>query len=170
MNHLSVRWPAWLQVAVGLVTAAALASCGGSPSGPTGSAAAPTPTETTTASAPTPNPVTASGTLLQEFDAFLRQSFQHRAVCSHRVGDDQDFVSGGCAPLSVYSPYFYTFGRGSSGTLTRVPEKFSSGAFGNYGVPMTVEGQAIACDPDRHRFLIRFADAASFSLACRQPQ
>ncbi len=79
------------------------------------------------------------------------------------------FVANGCSPLAKYDPYFYTFAHPVNTTLRlshREPRNF-----GNYPRVIVIRGETVRCNTGKHpRYLISYADAASFSLGCLAPQ
>jgi hypothetical protein len=105
--------------------------------------------------------LTARGSQLWHFEALLRDTFGTRPVCV-RSGN---FVSErGCAPLAVYSPYFFTFAqaRDSGFSLTRLPPGFP----GNKAEYVRVKNRGVACGGRKRRYLIRYFTAASFTVDC----
>ena len=77
------------------------------------------------------------------------------------------FVSGSCAPLSSYDPFFYTFKGSIAEHLILINQGPASGSLGNYPVPIRVGARFVKCDATR--YLARLSDAASFTLACVTP-
>jgi hypothetical protein len=75
-----------------------------------------------------------------------------------------------CAPLSTYSPYWYTFSDPTNSTFHLSQQNYRGWSFGNYPEPVLINGEIVACDPQESTFLIRYFDASSFTLACMAPQ
>lgn len=118
-----------------------------------------------------PSGLTQEGQLLWNFESLLRSRFGAGKTPWTSTFNTSDFVCGGesCGPLSKEDPYFYTFSDLGKSDLTLVKAKVQNMNFGNYPVPVLVDGYAVACNIHRHLFLVRFSEAANFSLSCAPP-
>ncbi len=115
--------------------------------------------------------LTASGRLLFEFESLLR----------HRYGRDTIFMTptsanvevcalSPCGPADKSYSFFYTFeGRPQSNLAlgSRLP---AHAFFGNLAVPVLLDREPVRCGRAPDDFLVRYADAISFSLACQSAQ
>jgi hypothetical protein len=152
-------------------------------------------TTTTTTSSPTdPNsapvagPITSTGRLLWNLEALLRATFGSSQPFSSDTTDSGptnpsnppadsttgnyiDFNCAGlnCSPLAVYDPYWYTFADPTDSSFHVSHVNYKQWSFGNYPEPVLINGRIVACDTNESTFLIRYADAASFTLACIAP-
>ena len=89
--------------------------------------------------------------------------FGTRPVCgSGRYAED--FTAGSCAPLAVYSPYFYVFRRARHSRFHVTSKKARD--FGNYPVPVLIRGRNIAWSKRETTFLIKYVDGAGLTLGC----
>lgn len=111
--------------------------------------------------------VSSAGSLARSFEALLRQTLGPAAVCERQTAQGDDFESGTCSPLSEYSPYVFTFNHPGATTLTL--SSLHPGNFGNYPVPIEIRGRSVLCNSKARTFLVRYADTASFTLACLSP-
>ena len=118
-----------------------------------------------------PAGLTKGGQLLWNFESLLRSTYGAGTTPWTSTFNTSDFVCAGesCGPLSKEDPYFYTFSDLGKSDLTLVKAKVQSMNFGNYPVPIVVDGYAVACNTREHLFLVRFSDAANFSLSCAPP-
>ena len=118
-----------------------------------------------------PPGLTQEGQLLWNFESLLKSKFGAGKTPWTSTFDTSDFVCGGesCGPLSKEDPYFYTFSHLGKSDLTLVKTKVQGMNFGNYPVPVVVDGFAVVCNMHQHLFLVRFSDAANFSLSCVPP-
>ena len=124
-----------------------------------------------------PSGLSTSGKLLYRFEELLHQRYGTTPVSvidSSRRKGVLEFVacSGGCTPLALYDPYFFTFTRQTGSPGLSVSSRSVSAlrdagqSFGNYGVPVVMGGHLIVCKTSPTRFLIVYADAVSFTLGC----
>jgi hypothetical protein len=114
-----------------------------------------------------PTRLTAQGRLLLNFEALLRATFDGRSVY---VSDGANFsCAGSCAPASKFAPYRFVFQGRASSSFHLLSRRFRDGAFGNYPVPLLIRSKAIACDGSGRQFLVRYRNAASFTLGCLAP-
>ena len=109
-----------------------------------------------------------NGRILWQFEALLHDTFGQRDVCSSG-GSRQNFTggdvaAGACAPLAVYSPYFYVFAD-AHGSVFHINAKKEVGGFGNYPVAVLIRGRPVACNARETQFLILYVDTL-FTLAC----
>jgi hypothetical protein len=147
-----------------------------------------TPSQTSPTSASVSEPITSAGRLLWNLEALLRATFGNSQPFSSdntdtgptnpsnppadsKTGYYLDFNCAGlnCAPLAVYEPYFYTFADPTDSSFHVSHVNYKQWNFGNYPEPVLIDGRIVACDADESTFLIRYADAASFALACIAP-
>lgn len=114
-----------------------------------------------------PTALTAHGQQLWNFEALLAETFRRRPVA---VSDGNDFsCAGRCAPLSRFRPYRFTFAM-PRGTRFHVSSKnLENVSFGNYPGLILVRGRPVACDEREQKFLIRYANMASFTVDCLAP-
>ena len=124
------------------------------------------------ARATAPAGLTPGGNLLWNLESLLKSHYGSKPVFVTLSNKDDAFCGGqACGPLATSDPYFYTFSSLGRSDLSLVKRKVAGLNFGNYPVPVLVEGLAVACDGASHNvFLVRFSDAASFSLACAAPR
>lgn len=123
-----------------------------------------TATATPATDAPPPG-LTSAGRTLWQFEALLHDTFGSRPVCSSGRWA-QNFTSGACSPLAVYSPYFYVFANAHHSGF-HISQRVV-GDFGNYPVAVMVRGHPIACDRHETKFLILYRDT-HFTLGCLRP-
>jgi hypothetical protein len=119
-----------------------------------------------------PPGLTTKGRLLWNFEGLLSKNFGDRqpSLSDCRRPCDLDFSCAGiCSPLSRFSPYWYVFRRHNSTGLHISSKNMRSADFGNYPKPVLLRGMAVACDKHEKRFLVEYADAASFTLGCLAP-
>lgn len=119
-----------------------------------------------------PAGLTPGGNLLWNLESLLNSHYGSKPVFVTLSNKDDAFCGGqACGPLATSDPYFYTFSSLGGSDLRLVTRKIVGLNFGNYPVPVLVGGLAVACDgASRNVFLVRFSDAASFSLACASPR
>ena len=124
-------------------------------------------TRTPVASATPPGGLSSAGLARWNFEALLRDAFGDRMVCAK--GNTLDFFASGCTPLAGWEPYFYEFidARHSAYHLSK--RHFEAGVFGNYPVPVEIDGHLIACNRSETSFLISYGDAVGLSLGCVAP-
>jgi hypothetical protein len=171
------KWRALLLVAT-TVTGMALAGCSNN---------TPDASHTTAAALPSAA-LTPSGRLLWNLEAVLRATFGNSEPASSdttqtgptnpsnppqnsTTGRYVNFNCAGinCSPLSTYSPYRYTFSDPTNSTFHLSLQNYRKWSFGNYPEPVLINGRIVACNPRESTFLIRYADASSFTLACIAP-
>jgi len=114
--------------------------------------------------------LTSQGHLFWNLEALLKTTFGAKKLATDASRRGYvDFVGcgkTGCAPLARYDPYWYTFSDPVGSAFHVSDQRFKSWSFGNYPEPVLIDGKIVACDPKEHSFLIHYADASSFSLAC----
>jgi hypothetical protein len=112
-----------------------------------------------------PAGITARGQLLWNFEALLRQTFGGESMS---VSRPENFsCRGDCAPLLKYRLYRYTFSRAGGSKFHIAKRTFGdNGEFGNYPVPVLINGHAVACNAQETRFLIAYRSMASFTVDC----
>jgi hypothetical protein len=147
-----------------------------------------TPIETSTTSAPVSETITSDGRLLWNLEALLRTAFGNSQPFSadntdtgptnpsnpprnSTTGNYVDFNCAGdqCSPLSTYDPYRYTFSDPTASAFHLSQQNYKKWSFGNYPEPVLINGKIVACNAEETTFLIRYADASSFTLACVAP-
>jgi hypothetical protein len=113
--------------------------------------------------------VTHRGRLLSNFEGLLHSKYGEKSVCERNGSAPAVFVANGCSPLAKYSPYFYTFSHTPQGALRlshRQPRDF-----GNYPRVILLGHDTVRCDTGkRPRYLVTYADAASFTVSCQAAQ
>jgi hypothetical protein len=114
--------------------------------------------------------LTTAGQLLWNFESLLKSRYGTAEPWTS-ASNRSDFVCFGqdCGPLSSEDPYFYTFSNLGKSDLKLVKVNVNKMVFGDYPVPITVNGYAVACSGPKPQFLVRFSDAASYSLTCAPP-
>ena len=118
-----------------------------------------------TAAASTPPGISVRGLVLWNFEALLHDRFGNRDVCTR---DGFNFVSGSCAPLAVWQPYFFVFSaarRSAYLVTTRRPRA----SFGQGAGLVRISGRYITCATNHRKFVVRYFRAASFTLDCVPP-
>jgi hypothetical protein len=132
--------------------------------------------------------ITSDGDLLWNLEGLLRTTFGTSQPSSSdltdtgptnpadppadsRTGPYLNFNCAGldCAPPATYSPYRYTFSDPSQSTFHLSEQNYVGWSFGNYPVPVLIKGKIVACNRSETKFLIRYADASSFTLGCTAP-
>lgn len=117
--------------------------------------------------------VSASGEVLYEYEALVHQTFGNSiSVCSGSGGCHQGWLyKGALYPLSEYSTFTYAFNGFGPSTFHLMPAGFTvPTGFGNYPVPVKINGRFVACESSAKTFLISFADAVGDgNLACLRP-
>lgn len=118
-----------------------------------------------------PSGLTVSGRLRWQFEALLHDVFGSRPVYASSKSHDTNFACAGnaCVPHATWDPYAFEFesSRGSSFRLRS--RNFPAGAFGNYPMPLRLNGLYIACDPNGKTYLVLIGGATGFPLACVTP-
>lgn len=121
------------------------------------------------ATAGPPPGLTSQGRTLWEFEALLHDTFHGLRVSAHYdQGRDWRFAACGrvgCAPLSYWSIYFFTFRTATHSTF-HLSHRRSLPNVGNYPVPVKVEGSFTACNRAETRFLFNYESAAGFGFVC----
>lgn len=116
---------------------------------------------------PPPTALSAHGKRLWNFEALLTETFRRRPVA---VSDENDFsCAGTCAPLSRFRPYRFTFAMPRGTRFHTSSKNLENASFGNYPVLIRVRGRPVACDEREQKFLIRYANMASFTVDCLAP-
>ena len=142
-----------------------------------------------TTPAATSVPITADGGLLWNLEALLRTTFGDNQPSSadntnsgptnpaapptnSTTGNYVNFNCAGdsCSPLSIYHPYWYTFANPTESAFHLSAQNYQHWSFGNYPEPILIKGKIVACNAQQSTFLIRYADASSFTLACMTPE
>jgi hypothetical protein len=132
--------------------------------------------------------ITADGDLVWNLEALLRATFGTSQPSSSDLtatgptnpanpppnsttGPYLNFNCAGidCAPLSTYSPYWYTFSDPTDSTFHLSDQNYVGWSFGNYPEPVLIRGKIVACNRQETKFLIRYSDASSFTVACIAP-
>jgi hypothetical protein len=108
------------------------------------------------------------GRVLWNFEALLHDRFGERHVCTRN--GSLNFVSGSCAPLAQWRPYFYVFTaarRSAFVTTSRRP----AGSFGQGAGLVRISGRYIRCTAgtNARTFVIKYFAAASFTVDCLLP-
>jgi hypothetical protein len=113
--------------------------------------------------------LTSKGRALSEFEALLHDQFGDLPVPAHyRQGCWWNFTAcrTGCAPLSYWSIYFFTFTNARNSTFY-LSGRGARPNLGNYPMPIKVKGRYVACDRSGSRFLITYGSAAGLAFDCR---
>ncbi len=112
--------------------------------------------------------LTEQGKLLRSFEALLAESFGDRLV--FRSARENFACAGDCSPGSDFSPYRPTFANPAATTFhVSDRRRFRGTPFGNHPVVVRIRGFAVACDAAEERFLVRYSNMSSFTLACLRP-
>jgi hypothetical protein len=118
-----------------------------------------------------PAGLTANGRLVWEFEALLHDVFGSRHP--YETGTDTfNFACAGtynCVPHAKWNAYVYTFVNAHASTLSLSSRTFAPGAFGNYPIPIRINGRYIACDRSGAKFLSNLGGTAGFALVCLKP-
>ena len=77
--------------------------------------------------------------------------------------------SGNCIPHAKWHAYVYTFANARDSTLALTSRTFAPGAFGNYPIPIRINGRYVACDKRQQTFLSNLGGTAGFALVCLKP-
>ncbi len=118
-----------------------------------------------------PGGLSANGRLLWQFEALLHDVFGSRAPFASSASYDTNFSCAGraCFPHAKWDAYTYTFSSPHSSEFRLKSRVFRAGAFGNYPVPLRINGLYVACDPGATTFLTRVGGDAGFALSCERP-
>jgi hypothetical protein len=121
-------------------------------------------------SSPPPG-LTANGRLLWQFEALLHDVFGNQLPYASSASGDTNFACAGnqCFPHARWDGYAYTFTNAHGSTLRLKSRSFPAGAFGNYPVPLRVNGLYIACDRAASTYLTTVRGIAGFALSCQRP-
>jgi hypothetical protein len=122
------------------------------------------------ASAPLSGPptgLTGSGRLLWNLEALFDQTFGSVGPCIWNRDPRSNWsFTDSCGSLASFDLYFPVFAH-PYGTRFHLAALYRRPlAFGNYPVPVLVQGRLVACDRSRKRFLIDFESAQSLALGC----
>jgi hypothetical protein len=112
--------------------------------------------------------LTSKGRALWEFEALLHDQFGDIPVSAHyRQGWWWNFAAcrTGCAPLSYWSIYFFTFTNARNSTF-HLSSRSARPNLGNYPIPIKVKGRYVPCDRSGSRFLITYSSAAGLAFDC----
>lgn len=115
-----------------------------------------------------PRNLTSKGRTLWELEALLRDQFGSLPVSAHyRPGWWWTFAAcrTGCAPLSYWNIYFFTFTNARNSTF-HLSSRRTRPNLGNYPIPIKVKGRYVACDRAESRYLITYGSAAGLALDC----
>lgn len=116
-----------------------------------------------------PPGLTPAGWTLWEFEALLHDTFYNLPVSAHyNRGKSWKFAACGrigCAPLSYWNIYFFTFKNARQSTF-HLSARRALPSFGNYPIPIEVKGHFVACNRSESRFLITYGSAVGLGLAC----
>jgi hypothetical protein len=113
--------------------------------------------------------LTSNGNLLERFEGLLHSTFGSKQVCERAKAGPAVFVANGCSPLATYEPYLDTFEHPTN-TILRLSHR-EPRDFGNYPRVILINGETVRCNTGKHpKYLITYADTASFSLSCQTPQ
>jgi hypothetical protein len=95
-----------------------------------------------------PAGLSANGRLLWQFEALLHDVFGNRAPYASSASYDANFACAGssCFPHASWDPYAYSFAHARGSSFRLKSRHFPAGAFGNYPVPLRINGLYIACD------------------------
>ena len=74
-----------------------------------------------------------------------------------------------CVPHSKWNAYVYTFAGAHGSTLVLSSRTFAPGAFGNYPIPIRINGHYVACDKRQSTFLVNLGGNTGFALLCLKP-
>ena len=112
-----------------------------------------------------------NGRLLWQFEALLRDVFGKRAPYASSASYDTNFACAGnnCYPHAKWDPYVYTFANARGSTFRLRSRTFRAGAFGNYPLPLRINGLYIACNAASTTFLTTVRGVAGFALSCQRP-
>lgn len=154
----------WLtRLAVTAVVVLVTASCSDSSGKPAATGGSPTASVASASS--NISALSAQGQLLRDFEAFLKDRFDGRAVYveAHPHQANVIVFTHHFESLADESPYFFTFRHPESSrhfllTTRRPPD------LGNYPVAIKINDFYVKCSA--HRYLARNAAAYSFSLYC----
>jgi hypothetical protein len=123
--------------------------------------------------APTQRGVSAAGEALYEYESLVHQMFGNSiSVCTGSGGCHQGwFYKGELSPLAEYSTFTFAFTGFGRSTFHLMPAGYVvRNGFGNYPVPVRINGRLVACSPASNTFLISFGDAyGDGNLACLPP-
>ena len=122
-------------------------------------------------SASPPAGLSANGRLIWQFEALLHDVFGNRQPYAASASYDTNFACAGnnCFPHAKWDPYAYTFANARGSSFRLRSRAFSAGAFGNYPVPLRVNGLYIACNAAASTFLTTVRGVAGFLLSCERP-
>jgi len=123
-----------------------------------------------------PAGLTASGRVLWNFKALLHETFGpgYQGCLQYLSRYVLSFTRGSyCATHDDAETMYYSFAfaHASRSPYHLVDRTFPAGAFGNYPVPIRVDGDYVACDSAGRTFLISYGDVLGLSanLACITP-
>ncbi len=123
---------------------------------------------TAAAAASPPSSLTRSGRFLWQFEALLRDVFGSRTPHASSASFDTNFACAGnsCYPHAKWNPYVFTFATARGSTFQLKSRSFRQGAFGNYPMPLRINGLYIACNRKATTYLVVIKGAAGFPLNC----
>lgn len=107
------------------------------------------------------------GRVLWNFEALLHDRFGERRVCT-RSGS-LNFVSGSCAPLVNWRPYFYVFTAARRSAFVATSRR-PRGSFGQGAGLVRISGRYIRCGTNARMFVVKYFAAASFTVDCLAPR
>jgi hypothetical protein len=118
-----------------------------------------------------PPGLTRSGIHVWQFEALLRDVFGSRTPYASSASFDTNFACAGssCYPHAKWDRYGFTFANAHGSTFQLKSRVFPQGAFGNYPLPLRINGLHIVCNQKATMYLVVIKGAAGFPLACVNP-
>lgn len=118
-----------------------------------------------------PPGLSANGKLLWQFEALLHDVFGSRRPYASSASYNANFACAGntCFPHAKWDPYVYTFANARHSRFVLRSRTFQPGSFGNYPVPLRINGLYIACNRNATSYLTAVGGVAGFALSCEKP-
>jgi hypothetical protein len=116
-----------------------------------------------------PRGLTSNGRLQWEFEALLHDVFGNRHPYATGTNNSDFSCAGTCVPHVKWSAYVFTFANAHGSSFSLKSRTFGPVAFGNYPIPIRINGRYIACEKSASTFLTNLRGTAGFALLCVKP-
>ena len=119
--------------------------------------------------------LSAAGHALYEYEALIHEVLGNGplSLCDQGPTCHEGYLYRGyLSPMAVYQSYTFVFATTGRSTLHLMPPgmRLAPGSFGNYPVPVTLNGRVVACNARATQFLIAYGDTAGDgNMGCLAP-
>ena len=119
--------------------------------------------------------LSAAGHALYEYEALIREVLGTGplSLCGGGPTCHSGYLYRGyLSPMAIYQTYTFVFATTGRSTFHLMPPgvRLAPGSFGNYPIPVTLNGRIVACNAEATQFLIAYGDAAGDgNMGCLAP-